>query len=78
MSLVKQFATSVMKDFRSLVPLKFFAEGEIGQHHQTVKMFAVDPHLKFPMLILPAINTRGICLVPKCIMNVKVIHKLWV
>lgn len=38
MSLVKQFATSVMKDFRSLVPLKFFAEGEIGQHHQSVKV----------------------------------------
>ncbi|XP_066857538.1 complement factor H-related protein 5-like isoform X3 [Anser cygnoides] len=64
MSLVKQFATSVMKDFRSLVPLKFFAEGEIGQHHHFVKMLAVEPHLKFPMLILPALNSRDVTCEP--------------
>lgn len=38
MSLVKQFATSVMQGSWLLVPPKLFAEREIGQHHPSVKV----------------------------------------
>lgn len=38
MSLVKQFATSVIQGSRLLVPLKLSAEREIGQHHPSVKV----------------------------------------
>lgn len=46
--------------------------------HLSFQMLAVELHLKFPMLILQALNRRGICLVTECGMNVRAIFKCWV
>lgn len=40
------------------------------------QMLAVKPHLKFTTLILPALNSRGICLVLGYSMNVTAIFRL--